>query len=119
MGAIEDRRFPDSYDLYRPTIATSDSGVQSVTEPAEATSSDQPCRWLGAPPVGFTADMVGLTQDFDAKMLVPVGADIRAGIRGEQPDHVKYGDEMYVVRQARGAAGRGKYRTVLLTERGG
>ena len=89
---FDERFFADKYDLYRPTISTSAGGVQSVTEPNNATLSGKPCKFfsrVGATqPVGVAQRGYGPDFEFDAVMLTPIDADIRPAKKGEQPDHV-------------------------------
>ena len=113
---FDSRWFTDTYDLYRPTITTADTGAQTFTEPDTATESDQPCRLFpGRNLVAFGA--TGPDVDYDAVLLVPAGADLRPEQKGQQPDHVEIDSRRYVVQAVWDAGGQGLYKKVLLSER--
>ena len=111
------RFFSDTYDLYRPTVATADSGVQTVTEPDTATTSDVACRFFDGPLPGFVADRAGIDQDYDASMVIPASQTLKPTVRGDQPDHVEVDGRNWIVLAVWDAAGRGLYKTALLKER--
>jgi len=113
----DSRMFSDSYDLYRPTITTSDTGEQTVTEPGTATSAGLRClfRPKGAQVTGITE--IGMDGDYDALLLVPATQTIYPDGKNTQPDHVKVGERYFVVQKVWNAANQGLFKIVLLTER--
>jgi len=113
---FDTRRFTDSYDLYQPSVTTSASGSQTITQGA-ATLTNQPCLFYprGTQPVSI--GNIGPDADFDALLLVPHAASIQPGGKGEQPYHVTTGGKGYLVTRVWNASNRGLFKVVLLTER--
>jgi hypothetical protein len=117
--------FPDRYDLYRPAVITSVTGEQTLLEPPSylPTQTGLPCIFrpstsgFGVGGGGFGMNMLGPSVEFDAKLLVPIDADLRPTKKGEQPDHVCIKSKMFIVLQIVDAAGRGMYKQALLGER--
>ena len=114
---FDSRWYTDSYDLYRPTLATSDSGVQTITEPGTPTSADQPCRFFDGKPPAFVARDIGVEQDFDAVLLIPASQTLRPEAKGNQPDYVEADSRRFAVMACWDVAGRGMYKVALLQER--
>jgi hypothetical protein len=108
--------FKDVFHTYRPTLVTTEDGVQYFTNPAEPTSSYQGGRFFPKPGRFFLGAR-GVEQSFDATLLVPASYDLRPAQRQQQPDHVKIGDRWYVVLVVWDAANLGHYKKVLLEEK--
>ena len=113
---FDDRWFSDTYDLYRPTVATTTGGVQSVTVLGAATAEDQPCRLFPGPPTEARRGDTGLGVDIDAVLLVPAAADIRPDAPGQQPDQVVIGAATYVVLRVHDPAALSYYKRVWLAQ---
>ena len=111
----DSRRFADSYDLYRPTVSMSASREQTRTF-GDATYSSQPCLYVPTPGAARQTP-IGPDLDYDARMLVPVSADVKPVQTGDTPDEVVISGRRFVVLIAWDAAGAGLYKTVLLRER--
>ena len=113
---MDERRFTDTFDLYRPTVAQSTGGTETVVTPDTATSSGNPCLFLPGKQRSFNPGGVGIVQEHDAMILAPAGADLRAQAKGEQPDHVVISGREFVVLSAEDAAGRGHHLAAKLKE---
>jgi len=84
----DNRQYPDTYDLYRPTIAKSTTGERTRAV-STATASDQPCLYVNAGRGGkLTKGQDGIDFDHDAELRIPSDVDMRADKRGERPDRV-------------------------------
>jgi len=82
------RQYPDTYDLYRPTIAKSTTGERTRAV-STATASDQPCLYVNAGRGGkLTKGQDGIDFEHGAELRIPQGVDVRADKRGERPDKV-------------------------------
>lgn len=114
---FDDRFFSDTYDLYRPTITTADSGAQTVVEPGTATSTGNRCKYFPAPG-SWSMGAAGPDLEYDAIVLMPYAQTLKPEKLGEQPDHVKISSRMFVVMICFDAGGQGLYKQVLLKERG-
>ena len=90
------RYFSDTFDLYRPTVSTSDSHRQQVTEPGTATSTGNRCRYVPTPGTWRMGE-TGPDLAYDAKLLCPAGTDLQPHKRGDQPDTVEVDGRRYVV----------------------
>jgi len=113
---FDDRRFSDTYDLYRPTTSVDSGGVETIADPGTATSTDNPCLYVPRPG-RMGASARGPDIDYDATMLVPGDADLCPEQRGQQPDVVLIDSRYYVVLAVWDAAGAGQYQRVPLRER--
>lgn len=113
---FDERFFTDTYDLYRPTVTTADSGAQSIVEPDLATARGRKCRYLPAPG-GWRMGQGGPDVDYDAAMLIPASDSLRPEQKGDQPDYVEIDGRRFVVMVCWDAANLGLYRNVLLKER--
>jgi len=112
---LDDRFFSERYDLYRPTIVTSDAGQQTRSLPPTPTAAAQRCLFFPTP--GATQpDREGLALEFDATLLVPAGADLRPAQVGGLPDQIEVSGRRFVVLVCWPAAGMGIYRKALLKE---
>jgi len=85
------RQYPDTYDLYRPTIAKSTTGERTRAV-SNATASDQPCLYVSDRTAsgrgGMLKDGEGIAFEHGAELRIPQGVDVRADKRGERPDKV-------------------------------
>ena len=113
---FDSRFFSNTYDLYRPTITTADTGAQTVTEPSSATSSSNPCHYVPKPGVWRMGE-AGPDLEYDARILIPADQTLRPEKRGQQPDHVLIDSRSFVVMICWDAANQGLYKHVLLKER--
>jgi len=113
---MDARFFSDSYDLYRPTVTTGDSGEQTVADPDAATASDQPCRYFPTPGQ-VTPGETGLTLEYDAVILYPSAQTLRPEKFGQQPDHVEIDGRKFAVLIAWALAGQSYANKALLKER--
>ena len=113
---FDDRLFSETYDLYRPTLAVSASGTQTIETPGAATASGQRCHFVPRPG-RFTNDARGIMIDYDAKMLIPYSQSLRPSAKAEQPDHVVIGSQTFVVLMCWASSGREYCKTVLLQEK--
>ncbi len=109
------RYFDATYDLYRPTVSTSESGVQSRAVPTTATASARPCRFFPTPG-RMSRDARGLDMDFDAVLLAPAGADLRPAQQSQQPDVVHINSRRYTVLAVWPLAGAARGVKALLVE---
>lgn len=115
---IDERSFSDSYDLYRPTSATSETGVQSRTVPTTATSSGNLCLFFpGAQALHVTS--IAIRGEFDAVMLVPYSTDLKPFSAGDLPDEVEVLGERYTVLRVWDASGRMLFKVATLQQRKG
>ena len=113
---FDSRFFSDAYDLYRPTVVTSDSGEQTISNPATATATAQPCRWFPTPGRLRVTD-TGIDMDYDAVLLYPNAQTLRPEQHGQQPDHVKVSGREYVILAAWPMAGATHGKKALLREK--
>ncbi|HUU34525.1 MAG TPA: hypothetical protein VMW48_10700, partial [Vicinamibacterales bacterium] len=95
------RYYSDTFDLYRPTVSTSASHRQQVTEPVTATSTGNRCRYVGTPGTWRMGAVhfgeTGPDLAYDAKLLCPAGTDLLPIKRGDQPDVVEIDSRRFVV----------------------
>jgi len=113
---MDERRFTDTFDLFRPTVARSAGGTETVVIPDTATSTGNPCLFLPGKQPSFTPGVVGIVQEHDAMILAPATTDLRAQAKGQQPDHVVISGREYTVLSAEDAAGRGHHLAAKLKE---
>jgi len=92
----DSRNFPQSYDLYRPTLSVSETGVQSRAVPDVATVLAQPCKLFPAPSRAASGPD-GVDMDYDAVLLAPAGADLQPAQNGQQPDVIAVSGRRYSV----------------------
>lgn len=115
---IDERRYTDSYDLYRPTVVTSASRSQTVTVPDTPTASAQSCLFFPKPGV-LRPTPSGAELPYDARLHVPADRDILPAKQGDTADVVVVGAQTFTVLVAYAAAGRGQYKIVALKEQRG
>ena len=113
---FDDRMFTDTYDLYRPTLSASASGVQKTSDPDTATASDQRCKFFPTPG-SWVGNESGIRHEFDAILLIPNSQSLRPEKLGEQPDHVEIDSRRYVVVACWPLAGESYVKKALLKER--
>jgi len=114
---IDERAFPDLYDLYRPTVTIAGTGEETAAAPATPTSTGNRCLFSPMGGTGFRIGNTGVEIDYDAEMRTPYAADLRPDAENEQPDMVEINSQMYVVLRVWNAAGREQHKIVLLRER--
>jgi len=116
--------FPDSYDLFRPTVTLSASREQTITPPETATIAGQPCKLRPTPNERFNQGR-GPEMDHDAVLLYPKSNTELQPNRFEEgviPDELiitlKYEDVSFRYRVVRSwnAAGRNYYRRATLRQ---
>ena len=81
------RQYPDRFEVYRPTAASSDTGERTRDYPGTPTASAQPCLFSHGRGRFFSREQ-GLEIEHDAEMRFPASIDVRADSRGENPDKV-------------------------------
>jgi len=111
----DQRQFTGSYDLYRPTVATSGTGEQSLSVPGTPEASDQPCLFF-PDPGKMSLGEAGVEIDYDAVLITPAGQDIRPADKTSQPDQIVVGARRFVVRAYWDASGRSVVGKALLSE---
>ena len=107
---MNDRRLTDSATLYRSTPSKSTSGVVT-TGYDSGTATD--CLFF---PEGGRSrpDQAGNVVEYDAVMIVSASADVRPNVPGQTPDKIGYDSRYYVVERVHNAAGRCRYKEIML-----
>jgi len=111
-----DGAYPDRYDLYRPTVQTSQAGSQTLSIPDDATSEDNVCRFVAKAGVALSPGERGAETQFDAIMFVPYGTDLLPEKKGQGADIVNVGSEQFVVKRVYDSGGAHMCLKVLLEE---
>ena len=108
--------FPDTYDLYRPTVSVSGSGVEKSTISGTATSEGLACRFLPKPKEAQPSD-TGAEPTADAAMLIPVAHTLYPEKKDETPDWLHVDSKWYLVTLVYAPSNNSMFKRVLLRER--